>query len=61
MTSSWNILSFYLANLIVKPIKAVVSRIEIIAKGDLTGEELKTKSKDEIGTLTNSVNTMVQS
>nr|WP_175476189.1 methyl-accepting chemotaxis protein [Evansella caseinilytica] len=50
--------SIFVAGRIVKPILTVVKRLEKIAEGDLTGEEIKTKSKDEIGQLTKAVNQM---
>lgn len=46
------------AHKIVAPIKAVVNSVEQIAKGDLTGNTIKVKTKDEIGRLTNSINEM---
>ena len=54
-------LAMFLTNMIVKPIKKVVERVEEIAKGNLMGDELKVKSKDEVGVLTSSVNEMVAS
>ncbi|MGO4886279.1 methyl-accepting chemotaxis protein [Anaerobacillus sp. MEB173] len=53
------LLAMIMANKIVKPILAVVQRVNLIADGDLRGEELVTKSKDEVGQLSQSVNTMV--
>ncbi|MGG0717740.1 methyl-accepting chemotaxis protein [Robertmurraya massiliosenegalensis] len=50
--------ALFLANYIVKPVQHVVQRMNQIAKGDFTGEDLQIKSKDEIGQLSNSVNLM---
>jgi methyl-accepting chemotaxis protein len=51
-------IAIFTANLIVNPIKIVVEKLQLIANGDLTGEKLKTKSKDELGILVNSLNDM---
>lgn len=40
------------------PLKQVASRLAAVAQGDLTGELLKNKRKDEIGELTESMNMM---
>lgn len=53
------ILSFYMARSISKPILQVVDRMELIAAGDLSVEPLNSKTKDEVGKLINSVNTVV--
>lgn len=53
------LISYFSTNMIVKPITSVVQRLERIAKGDLSGEHMKTKSEDEIGKLVNSTNTMI--
>jgi len=55
------IISFVIASRISKPIIAVVERLIQISKGDFTGEDLKTKSKDEVGKLVHSVNEMSKS
>jgi methyl-accepting chemotaxis protein len=55
------IIAYVLANYIVKPVHNVVNRMNQIADGDFRGEELKTKSKDEIGQLSTSVNRMTAS
>lgn len=49
------------ARRISKPILQVVQRLEKVAKGDLTGDELKTRSKDELGSLVKSTNEMTKS
>ncbi|MCJ8007778.1 methyl-accepting chemotaxis protein [Lederbergia wuyishanensis] len=46
------------ANSISRPIVRVANRMRLIAEGDLTHEDLKTRSKDEVGVLINSVNDM---
>ncbi|TQR17954.1 methyl-accepting chemotaxis protein [Psychrobacillus soli] len=51
--------ALYNANSISQAITLVVKRLETIAMGDLRGELLETRSKDEIGRLINSSNTMV--
>lgn len=53
--------ALFIADIIVKPIQAVVKAIESVAKGDLTIEELKIKTKDEIGILSGSLNQMLVS
>lgn len=53
--------ALFLANYIVKPVQHVVGRMNQIAKGDFTGEDLQIKSKDEIGQLSDSVNLMSSS
>lgn len=53
--------ALFLANYIVKPVQYVVGRMNQIAKGDFTGEDLQIKSKDEIGQLSDSVNLMSSS
>ncbi|MFA8440213.1 MCP four helix bundle domain-containing protein, partial [Pueribacillus sp. YX66] len=55
------VIAFFSAQGIVKPILQVVNRLKQIAKGDLNGEELKTRAKDELGSLVNSTNAMVKS
>lgn len=55
------IIAYILANYIVRPVHKVVNRMNEIAKGDFRGEELRTKSKDEIGQLSDSVNQMIKS
>ncbi|WP_025025523.1 methyl-accepting chemotaxis protein [Caldalkalibacillus mannanilyticus] len=52
------VISFILAKMISDPILRVVKKVEMIASGDLSGEAMRTKSKDEIGRLTDSVNQM---
>ncbi|MDF1510044.1 methyl-accepting chemotaxis protein [Robertmurraya sp. DFI.2.37] len=48
----------YTSGVITKPIRQIVNRMNIIAKGELPAEPLKTKLKDEIGQLITAVNTM---
>ncbi|MEK4149896.1 MULTISPECIES: methyl-accepting chemotaxis protein [Robertmurraya] len=48
----------YTSGVITKPIRLIVNRMNIIAKGELPAEPLKTKLKDEIGQLITAVNTM---
>jgi methyl-accepting chemotaxis protein len=43
---------------IVRPLQGVVTRAEAIADGDLTGDELRTESRDEVWQLTTAVNKM---
>jgi methyl-accepting chemotaxis protein len=43
---------------IVRPLQGVVTRAESIADGDLTGDELKIESRDEVWQLTTAVNKM---
>ncbi|MBM6619485.1 methyl-accepting chemotaxis protein [Bacillus sp. RD4P76] len=45
---------------ITKPINMVSDRMALLAEGDLSQEELKTKSKDEIGKLVANVNKLVR-
>lgn len=47
-----------LSRMIITPILRVVHRAQRIAEGDLTGEHLVTRSKDELGQLTSSINMM---
>lgn len=53
-------IALFIATSIVKPIRNVVQRMRLISEGDLTGEELTTKSNDEIKQLTTSTNMMVK-
>lgn len=52
-------IALVVARIIVKPILEVVQRLQIVADGDFTGEEMVTKSKDEVGTLIITMNKMV--
>lgn len=52
------ILIIYIRRSIVKPLKTVVTSAQRIADGDLTVENLKYKSNDEIGELSSAFNTM---
>lgn len=53
------IVALFNANNISGAVSLVVKRLEAIAEGDLRGELLKTKSKNEIGRLINASNQMV--
>lgn len=57
----FGILIFFVVRSLVKPIKAVAKNAHQIASGDLTVEELKIKSKDEVGHLAESFNQMLMS
>ncbi|MFC4322254.1 methyl-accepting chemotaxis protein [Litchfieldia salsa] len=52
-------IALVVANIIVKPILKVVERLQAVADGDFTGDALVTKSKDEVGILTTTMNKMV--
>ncbi|PWW00880.1 methyl-accepting chemotaxis protein [Paenibacillus cellulosilyticus] len=49
---------FVTTNWIVRPVRAVMLRVNAMADGSYAGEPLKVGSKDEIGVLTQSVNLM---
>jgi len=49
---------FFLAQSISKPVLKVVKVAQAIAKGDLSSEDVKIKSKDEVGQLGNALNEM---
>ncbi len=49
---------FVIANMIVRPVKALLQRVQTVASGDLSGEAMKVRSKDEIGQLTTAFNEM---
>ncbi|WP_028547813.1 methyl-accepting chemotaxis protein [Paenibacillus sp. UNC451MF] len=51
-------IAFLLISRMIKPIEAISARVKSIADGDLTGEPIVVKSKDEIGSLVQSVNQM---
>ncbi len=53
------IIALYIANTISKSISLVVNRLESIARGDLRGDALKVKSKDETGRLITASNIMI--
>ncbi|AET61492.1 methyl-accepting chemotaxis protein [Paenibacillus terrae HPL-003] len=53
------IMAFTIAQVITKPILRISRAAESIASGDLTGEAIIVKGKDEISTLAHSFNTMV--
>lgn len=52
------VISFIFGKRIANPIKLVVNRVLRIAEGDLTGEKLSIKSRDEIAQLAEGINTM---
>ncbi|MBS4218745.1 methyl-accepting chemotaxis protein [Bacillus sp. FJAT-49711] len=52
------IIAIMTANSISKPIVRVANRMRLIAEGDLTHDDLLTRSKDEVGVLIGSVNDM---
>ncbi len=55
------IIAIIAARMIVTPITLVVQRMMRIAEGDLSGEHLQTKLKDELGALMTTCNDMVDS
>ncbi|MCL6447818.1 MAG: methyl-accepting chemotaxis protein [Armatimonadetes bacterium] len=55
------VIAFFIARMIAAPIRQVDAGAAKIATGDLTGEELRIKTKDEAGRLAQSFNTMVAS
>ncbi|MDL4843211.1 methyl-accepting chemotaxis protein [Aquibacillus rhizosphaerae] len=54
------IIALVVAKIIINPILVVVTRLQEVAKGDFSGDEIITKSKDEVGLLTNTMNDMVK-
>lgn len=55
------IIAFFTAESISRPVKKIVTRMNGIAKGELSSEVITTKAKDEIGQLVQAVNTMNES
>lgn len=55
------VIALFLAQKITGPILEIVNRIKTVAVGDLSGDTLVTKSKDEVGQLVKSTNEMVLS
>ena len=53
-----SILGTMMGHYVGNPLKQIASRLAAVAQGDLTGELLKNKRKDEIGELTESMNMM---
>ena len=51
-------IAFLLISRMIKPIESISARVKRIAEGDLTGEPIVVNSKDEIGSLVQSVNQM---
>ncbi len=52
------LIAFFISGTISRPIKRIQEASTRIAKGDLTGEDLVVRSKDEIGKLTETINQM---
>lgn len=52
------LIAFFTSGTIARPIKRIQEASTRIAEGDLTGEELIVRSKDEIGQLTETINKM---
>lgn len=52
------IIGFIIAGMIVAPVKALLLRVKEVAAGDLSGESMRVRSKDEIGQLTVAFNEM---
>ncbi|WP_088104498.1 methyl-accepting chemotaxis protein [Halalkalibacter urbisdiaboli] len=52
------IIAFFLSKSILQPIQRLLTPVKLIASGDLTGDEIKTKTKDELGQLTVAFNEM---
>ncbi|MGM7635247.1 methyl-accepting chemotaxis protein [Bacillus sp. Hm123] len=50
------VVSFYLANSITRPISNVVTRLQAVAKGDLSAENMVATSQDEVGALVHAIN-----
>lgn len=50
--------AIFLSNMIIKPIRAVVTNINEVANGNLTISDVKATSKDEVGKLGRSLNEM---
>lgn len=55
------VIALFLAQRITGPILEIVNRVKTVAAGDLSGEALETKSKDEVGQLVKSTNEMILS
>lgn len=53
------LISFLMARMITHPIGKIVSQMSAVAQGDLRGQHLTIRSKDEIGRLAVSVNEMI--
>lgn len=51
-------IAFFIASMISRPIQKMNASALLIANGDLTGETITLKNKDELGTLATSFNTM---
>jgi methyl-accepting chemotaxis protein len=52
-------LGLWTARMIVKPLQVIVARVEEVAGGNLTGQEVDASSKDEVGQLGRAFNIMV--
>lgn len=55
------LVAFWLIHRMIKPIRAIGERVQSIAQGDLSGEDIVVRSKDELGRLALSVNGMTHS
>ncbi|WP_017755678.1 methyl-accepting chemotaxis protein [Calidifontibacillus oryziterrae] len=55
------VVAFVLAHRITAPILEIVRRLKKVAAGDLTGEKVSVKSKDEVGQLAGAINDMISS
>lgn len=55
------VVAFILAHKITAPILEIVRRLKKVAAGDLTGEKIILKSKDEVGQLATAINDMILS
>lgn len=53
------VIGIFVGQQIVPPLKKISERANAIAQGDLTGEPIQLKNKDEIGDLAKSVNQMI--
>ncbi|UFJ39403.1 methyl-accepting chemotaxis protein [Brevibacillus humidisoli] len=52
------LIAFFISRIITGPLKQIQSVAMRMAEGDLSVEQVKTKSKDEVGQLTQAINTM---
>ncbi|WP_017756813.1 methyl-accepting chemotaxis protein [Calidifontibacillus oryziterrae] len=55
------VVAFVLAHKITGPILEIVRRLKKVAEGDLTGDKIVVKTKDEVGQLAKAINDMVSS
>jgi methyl-accepting chemotaxis protein len=52
------LIAFWFIHRTIKPIKPIGERVQSIAQGDLSGDDIVVKSKDELGQLARSINVM---